>query len=63
LNFYLFGKVTGALIGQEMPDEISLLDAVAEILNEISTDELQRVFRNWIERIENVITAEWGHTS
>jgi histone-lysine N-methyltransferase SETMAR len=39
-DFSLFGKVRGALIGQEIPDEISLLDAVTEILNGISTDEL-----------------------
>jgi hypothetical protein len=54
----LFGKVKEALIGQEIPNEISLLDAVTEILNGISTDEGQRVFRSWIERVENVITAE-----
>jgi hypothetical protein len=37
-DFCLFEKVKGVLIGQEIPDEISLLDAVTEI----STDELQR---------------------
>jgi hypothetical protein len=30
-NFYLFGKVKGALIAQAIPDEIDLLDAVTEI--------------------------------
>jgi hypothetical protein len=39
--------VNGALIGQKIPDEISLLGAVTEILNGIPTDELQRVFRSW----------------
>jgi histone-lysine N-methyltransferase SETMAR len=43
-DFYLFKKVKGVLIGQAIPDEISLLDAVTEIVNRISTDELQRVF-------------------
>jgi histone-lysine N-methyltransferase SETMAR len=62
-DFCLFGKVKGALIGQDIPDEISLLDAVTEILNRISTDELQRVFRSWIERVENVITAEGSYAS
>jgi hypothetical protein len=33
---------------------------VSEILNFISRDELQRVFRSWIERIEKVIAAEGG---
>jgi hypothetical protein len=43
---YLFGKVKIALIGQEIPDEIDLLEAVTEILNGISDGELQCVFRN-----------------
>jgi histone-lysine N-methyltransferase SETMAR len=30
-DFYLFGKAEGALIGQEIPDEISLLDTMTEI--------------------------------
>jgi hypothetical protein len=63
LNFSLFGKVKGALIGQEIPDETIILDTVTEILNWVSTDELQRVFRSWIERVENVITAKWGYAS
>jgi transposase len=62
-DFYLFGKVKRALVGQEIPDEVSLLHAVAEILNGISTDELQRVFRSWIERVQNVITTERGYAS
>jgi hypothetical protein len=57
-DFYLSGKVKGALIGQEIPDESSLLDTVAEILNGISTDEFQHICRSWIERVENVITTE-----
>jgi hypothetical protein len=60
-DFYHFRKVKGALVGQEIPDEISLLDTVTEILNGISTDELQRTFRSWIERVENVITVEEGN--
>jgi hypothetical protein len=57
-DIYLFGKVNGARTGQEIPDEISLLDAVTEYLNGISTEELQRVFHSWIERVKNLITAE-----
>jgi hypothetical protein len=52
LDFHLFGNVKGALIGQEIPDEIDRLEAVIDILNGISTDELQRVFRSWIEHVE-----------
>jgi hypothetical protein len=32
LNFSLFGKVKNAVIGQEIPDEIALLEAVMVIL-------------------------------
>jgi hypothetical protein len=60
---FIFGKVKGTLIGQEIPDEISLLDAMTEILTGIATFELQRVFRTWIERVENIITAEGGYAS
>jgi hypothetical protein len=45
------------------PDEISLLDAVTEMLNKTSTDGLQRVFGSWIERVETAITADWGSAS
>jgi hypothetical protein len=53
----LFGKGKSALIRREIPDEIDLLEAAPEILNSISGSELQRVFRSWIERVENVIDA------
>jgi hypothetical protein len=62
-DFYLGEKVKGVLARQVIPDEISFLDVVTEILNGISTDELQRIFRSWIERVENVITTEGGHAS
>jgi hypothetical protein len=62
-DFYRFGKVKGALIGQQIPDEIGLRDAVIEILNSISCDELQAVFRNWIERVQSGIDADGGHVS
>jgi hypothetical protein len=62
-DFYRFGAIKGALIGQQIPDEISLFGVVTEILNGISTGDLQRVFRSWIERVENVITAEEGDAS
>jgi hypothetical protein len=45
-DFCLLEKVKRALIGQEIPDDISLSDALTEILNGISTDELRRVFRS-----------------
>jgi hypothetical protein len=45
-DFYLFGKIKSELIGQEIPDEISLFEAVSDILNAISPAELHRVFHN-----------------
>jgi hypothetical protein len=55
-DFYLFGKRKSALIGREIRDEIDLLELIAEILNDISDTRLQRVFRNWIERVEGRLT-------
>jgi hypothetical protein len=43
-DFSLLGKAKGAMIGQEVPDEIDLLGAVTAIGNDISNAELQRVF-------------------
>jgi hypothetical protein len=51
------------LIGQQIPDEIGLIDAVIEILDGISSDELQAVFRNWIERVQSVIDADMSYVS
>jgi hypothetical protein len=62
-DFYLFGKVKEALIGQEIPDEVGLLDAVTEILGGISGAELQAVFQDWIERVQKVIEADGGYAS
>jgi hypothetical protein len=49
--------VRSALIGQEIPNGIDLLEAVIEILNAISDAELQRVFRRWIDGIKRVTDA------
>jgi hypothetical protein len=45
-DFYLLGKVMEVLIEQEIPDDIGVFDAVTQILNGVSTDELQHVFRS-----------------
>jgi hypothetical protein len=46
LNFYLFGKRKSAVIWQEMPDEIGLLEIVTQILDGISNEELRAIFRS-----------------
>jgi hypothetical protein len=51
LNFYLFGKIESAPIGQAIPDEIAFLVIVTQILNGISDEELQAVFHSCIEYI------------
>jgi predicted SprT family Zn-dependent metalloprotease len=40
-----------------MPGEIDVLEAVTEILNDISNAELRRVFQNWVECVQRVIDA------
>jgi hypothetical protein len=62
-DFYRFGEAKGALIGQPIPDEVGLLDAMIQMLESISSDELQSVFRNWIERVQSVIDADGGYLS
>jgi hypothetical protein len=62
-GFYLFGKVKGGLIGQQIPDEIGLRDAVIEIVDGITSDELRAVCRNWIEHVQSVIDADGGYVS
>jgi hypothetical protein len=39
------------LFGHEIPDKIEFLDIMTEILSDISRDELNVMFRNWIERV------------
>jgi hypothetical protein len=56
-DFYVFGKATSALVGQSIPDEVGLFEAVAEVLNGLSGAESQNAFRSWIERIEQVSDA------
>jgi hypothetical protein len=54
-DFYLFGKAKNSLIGQEIPDEIGLLEIVMDILDRVSGDELQAVFRSWIGCVQGEI--------
>jgi hypothetical protein len=55
--------VKNALTGQESPDQIALLEALTEILRGISGNELQTVFRNWIERAQGVIDPDGSYRS
>ena len=54
-DFYLFGYVKGLLAGRTFQSADELLSAVTEILNEISEKTLLRVFKEWEERLNQVI--------
>jgi hypothetical protein len=60
-DFDLFGKVKSVLIRQESPDESGLLEANAEILNDISDAEWQRIFRSWMESVERMFESGWDY--
>jgi histone-lysine N-methyltransferase SETMAR len=51
-DFYLFGKLKTALMGATFEDAEQLLQAVMTVLNGISRDELERVFSEWLVRLD-----------
>jgi histone-lysine N-methyltransferase SETMAR len=53
-DFYLFGKLKMALIGAAFADN-ELLQGVMEVLNEISREELEAVFEEWLLRLDRRI--------
>jgi hypothetical protein len=63
VDFYLFGKVKRSLIKPEILEKIDLLEAVTEILNDISGAELGGVVRIFIARVEKKIAAEMDSLS
>ena len=54
-DFYLFGYIKGLLAGRTFQSADELLSAVTEILNEISEKTLLRVFKEWEERLNQII--------
>jgi hypothetical protein len=51
LDFYLFGYVKQLSTGQEFPDGEALLTAINAILGGIEKTILERVFLEWMERL------------
>jgi hypothetical protein len=49
--FSIDSKSENAVIGQEIPDEIGPFEIVTDILDDMSSHELQAAFRSWIERV------------
>jgi hypothetical protein len=54
-DFWLFGHVKTALVGQRFEGPEDLLEAVAEFLNEIQRSELELTFSHWLERVRWVL--------
>lgn len=55
-DFYLFGKVKHLLQGKEFESEEELFEAIIEILNDISKDELLSVMDQWERRLKVCIS-------
>jgi hypothetical protein len=51
-DFSLFGKLKSESNGVEFEDERELLDAVMGVLNGITRDELESVFKEWVARLD-----------
>jgi histone-lysine N-methyltransferase SETMAR len=51
-DFSLFVKVKKDLIGRSIQDEEDIFHEAMENVNAISTTESQKVFRNWMRRLE-----------
>jgi hypothetical protein len=59
---YLFGKGKKQLIDRSIQHK-KLLHEMMEMLDSISTSELQDMFRNWIKRLAGVIETHGEHIS
>jgi hypothetical protein len=56
-DFFLFGWLKGELSSRSVGDINELFELVDEILSTLATDTITRVFANWIERLEQVIST------
>lgn len=54
-DFYLFGYLKNELEGEEFETADQLFDAIQKILSEISHDTLNKVFLEWMKRLQQVI--------
>jgi histone-lysine N-methyltransferase SETMAR len=57
-NFFLLGYVKDQLQGRTFEDGESLLDAVEEIVTSIPQETLQKVYQEWLRRLEAVIASD-----
>jgi hypothetical protein len=56
-GFLSIRKNKSAIVGQEIFDEIGLLEILTQILDRISDEEWRAVFRSWIECLQNITDA------
>ena len=57
-DFYLFGYLKNKMKGESFPSADDLLQRVLQILNNISTDTLKKVFDEWLDRLQRCINAK-----
>jgi hypothetical protein len=57
-DFWLFGCIKTALSGAKFDEPDQLLNAITELLNTISVEELRAVFDEWVERVRWVTENE-----
>lgn len=55
-DFYLFGYLEEKIKGHSYNDTDELFEAIIEILNSISRDEIKSVFDHWIDRCKWIIS-------
>jgi hypothetical protein len=56
-HFFLFGHLKNRLQGQQFGSADEYLSEVREILDEISVDAVEAVFREWINGLDRCIAA------
>jgi hypothetical protein len=54
-DFWLFGHMKAALVGQQFPGPEDLLTGTQEFLSEIQRSELEFVFHHWMEQVRWVV--------
>lgn len=57
-DFWLFGYIKEKLKGNHFTSQEELKNAIIQILNEITKEQLLSVYQEWIERLNNVIERE-----
>jgi hypothetical protein len=54
-NFYFVGWTKTALQNRRFTDADAMVRALTDLCDNVTFDELQSVFQNWIERLKSVI--------